>query len=85
MHKHVKSRVKCQWKIKYCQHLKVMKHEMIRMMVNKHLQTLPNISFDLHVESGFNRVRGSLLLRSCCPYLYFGSAIMLMTYFVNFR
>ena len=23
--------------------------------------------------------------RSCCPYLYFGSAIMLVTYFVNFR
>ena len=22
---------------------------------------------------------------SCCPYLYFGSAIMLVTYFVNFR
>ena len=22
---------------------------------------------------------------SCCPYLYFGSAIMLMTYFVNYR
>ena len=22
---------------------------------------------------------------SCCPYLYFGSVIMLMTYFVNFR
>ena len=22
---------------------------------------------------------------SCCPYLHFGSAIMLMTYFVNFR
>ena len=21
---------------------------------------------------------------SCCPYLYFGSAIMLVTYFVNF-
>ena len=22
---------------------------------------------------------------SCCPYLYFGSSIMLVTYFVNFR
>ena len=22
---------------------------------------------------------------SCCPYLYFGSAILLVTYFVNFR
>ena len=22
---------------------------------------------------------------SCCPYLYFGSAIMLVTYFINFR
>ena len=22
---------------------------------------------------------------SCCPYLYFGLAIMLVTYFVNFR
>ena len=22
---------------------------------------------------------------SCCPYFYFGSAIMLVTYFVNFR
>ena len=22
---------------------------------------------------------------SCCPYLYFGSAIMLVAYFVNFR
>ena len=22
---------------------------------------------------------------SCCPYLYFGSAIMFVTYFVNFR
>ena len=22
---------------------------------------------------------------SCCPYLYFGSAIRLVTYFVNFR
>ena len=22
---------------------------------------------------------------SCCPYLYFGSAVMLVTYFVNFR
>ena len=22
---------------------------------------------------------------SCCPYLYFGSAIMLVTHFVNFR
>ena len=22
---------------------------------------------------------------SCCPHLYFGSAIMLVTYFVNFR
>ena len=22
---------------------------------------------------------------SCCPYLYFGSTIMLVTYFVNFR
>ena len=22
---------------------------------------------------------------SCCPYLYFGSAIMIVTYFVNFR
>ena len=22
---------------------------------------------------------------SCCPYLHFGSAIMLVTYFVNFR
>ena len=22
---------------------------------------------------------------SCCPYLYFGSVIMLVTYFVNFR
>ena len=22
---------------------------------------------------------------SCCPYLYIGSAIMLVTYFVNFR
>ena len=22
---------------------------------------------------------------SCCPYLYFGSALMLVTYFVNFR
>ena len=26
-----------------------------------------------------------LLVCSCCPYLYFGSAIMLVTYFVNFR
>ena len=23
--------------------------------------------------------------RSCCPYLYLGSAVMLVTYFVNFR
>ena len=22
---------------------------------------------------------------SCCPYLYFGSAVVLVTYFVNFR
>ena len=38
-----------------------------------------------------DRSKAVLLLRfltvtcSCCPHLYFGSAIMLVTYFVNFR
>ena len=40
---------------------------------------------------GFGRSKAVLLLWfltvtcSCCPYLYFGSAIRLVTYFVNFR
>ena len=51
--------------------------------VNHKANTKPagmNIAFLLTVSPPYLTITCS-----CCPYLYFGSAIMLVTYFVNFR
>ena len=39
-----------------------------------------------HIKCSLFDLNGSNTVTcSCCPYLYFGSTIMLVTYFVNFR
>ena len=37
------------------------------------------------LRASLNVLKNARCTCSCCPYLYFGSAIMLVTYFVNFR
>ena len=56
----------------------------LRILCEKYLQHQQNL---YHVFIDFIDIDLWFLTVtcSCCPYLYFGSAIMLVTYFVNFR
>ena len=58
------------------------------ILVSKIMQHLSERDIPVESQHGFQAVFLLWFLTvtcSCCPYLYFGSAIMLVTYFVNFR
>ena len=62
-----------------------LRHGQSKMIKSEAYHTLQD-TFDKTCETKAVRLLWFLTVTcSCCPYLYFGSAIMLVTYFVNFR
>ena len=85
--------VYAEFTIFFCNHL-TFATEYLDMLVQCYGISHPSTShFIQRLDDSFwtDRSKAVLLLWfltvncSCCPYLYFGSAIMLVTYFVNFR